>query len=367
MSLEDLSAGMPWTAQMATIALKDVVESNPVDRRDLLLLGGTALLTPLTEWATIAPELTRGIQGGRVGVSMVARIEASVDTLRFLDAEIGSGSLIGIARPQLAMIVRVLGNGRYDTKAGRRLYRAASDLAGLLGWFLVDNGRHTWAQQYFLAALRASHVADDPLIGAAALSFMAVQSYSVADPRDAPRLAQAARDRIQQCRVPLVESMLLIREARGLAKIGDRKACEQVLSQAANRLAKGPTSRDPGWLYWMSEGEFHGQAGSCFMQLERYDKAVQHFQKAFDAYSAFCVRDRALCLTRKATALVRLNKSDEGHAEALKAVDLAAQINSARLEDHMRIFHAALVERGPIDVAEDFRERAFRLLGLPMR
>jgi tetratricopeptide (TPR) repeat protein len=121
--------------------------------------------------------------------------------------------------------------------------------------------------------------------------------------------------------------------------------------------------RDPSWLYWMSEGELHGQAGSCFIDLGQYTKTVEHFQQAFDAYDAFCVRDRAMCLTRKATAPVHLGKSDEGYAEALQAVDLAQQIDSARLGDHLRTFDLALAGHGSTQLTSDFRQRAAQLLG----
>ncbi len=212
------------------------------------------------------------------------------------------------------------------------------------------------------ARLRAAHVADDPLIASAALSFMAVQSYSAGNPRDAPRLARATRDRLGRQSVPVVESMLFIREARGHGKDpAGLKACETALSNAETSLAKGATGHDPGWLYWMSEGELHGQAGSCYLDLG-HAKAVAHFQAAVDAYDTFCIRDRALCLTRKATALARLGHADEGYSEAIKAMELAGQIDSARLGDHVRTFHAVLCDHGPARLAADFREQAAPLL-----
>jgi hypothetical protein len=76
-----------------------------------------------------------------------------VDSLRCLDAEIGSGGLVEVGAPHLAVIVRLLGTARLDADVSQRLYHAASDLAGLIGWFMVDRGRAALAQRYFVAAL----------------------------------------------------------------------------------------------------------------------------------------------------------------------------------------------------------------------
>jgi hypothetical protein len=75
------------------------------------------------------------------------------------------------------------------------------------------------------------------------------------------------------------------------------------------------------------------------------------------------VGDRVMCLTRKATALVHLGKSDEGYTEALQAAELAEQIDSTRLGDHLRTFDLTLAGHGSTQLTSDFRQRAAQMLG----
>lgn len=65
------------------------------------------------------------------------------------------------------------------------------------------------------------------------------------------------------------------------------------LQHAGREQAKPPTDCDPGWLYWMSEGELHAQTGSCLLDRGDHRRAVTHFQQAVDTFGPFCVRDRA--------------------------------------------------------------------------
>lgn len=344
-----------WTAANA---IAHLTNAGTLDRRRMLATSGTLLMAVVGGWSGGAPPLAPGMDKGRIGASAATRIEAIVDNLRLLDAEVGGGSLIGIARSQLSMLVKILKDSRYEAEVGRRLFRAASDLSGLLGWFLLDAGQHISAQRHFFASLRAAHVAADPTIAAATMSYMAVQSYSAGNPYDAPRLAQAAVDLIKGNPIPLVRSMLAIREARGYAKDrAGRSACEKALLKAERMFAAGPTDDDPDWLYWMSPGELHGQAASCYLDLEDYKRAVDRFQEAIDSYDMYCVRDRAMCLTRRATALVKLGRVEEAYSDAQHAIELGERIDSTRLHDHWRTLDSAFRDHGPANLAADFRER----------
>jgi transcriptional regulator with XRE-family HTH domain len=247
-----LADGVHRTGSSTLAALDHALESDHMQRRALLLLTCTALVNAITPEPNPVPELTPALRGGRIDQSTAIRLTAGVDHLRLLDAEIGGGSPVAVAKPQLTLITNLIKKSRYDQPTGRLLWRTAADLAGLLGWFLVDDAQHAAAQTYFLASLRAAHTADDPLIGVATLSYMAVQSYSAADPRDAATLAQAARDRLHGSSIPLVEAMLAIRAARGLARSGDAAACAGALNN--RRPAAVQTTHRPGpWLVVLDE------------------------------------------------------------------------------------------------------------------
>ncbi|MFL5311279.1 MAG: hypothetical protein ACJ79H_12585 [Myxococcales bacterium] len=73
------------------------------------------------------------------------------------------------------------------------------------------------------------------------------------------------------------------------------------------------------------------------------------------------MRNRALCRAKNAVALVRLGEIEEACAEATRAVDLAQQIDSARLADHLRAFDVAIAPWAAVPYARDYAE-AVRLV-----
>lgn len=323
----------------------------------------TALMPYARRWTREpASALDPHQDGRRIGADTLTGIEASIDTFRHLDAQMGGGALLDAAIPQLALIHRLLSRASYDETTGRRLYQAAADLSGLIGWFLIDIGRPRAAAGYLAAALRASHTANDPVIGAQAVSFMAIHEYSTGDPRYAARLAATARDRLRHHASPMVEAMLLTRQARGHAKAGDARAAWRALGHAFDRYARGPSDQDPTWLYWMTDGEMHGQAGAIALERGDNARAAEYFQRAHDSYDELCARDRATCLIRTGTALLRLGEPDHGYAQALAGLAIADRIESTRLADQVTRFDTDLSLHAPERLRREFTERAARYL-----
>ncbi len=130
------------------------------------------------------------VAAGRPGAC--GHIGQRLDYLRHLDDELGSGDLAVLARSELALIVRLLRGGRYTDAVGRRLYALAAEASRQAAWDYFDQDDHPAARRYFEAALRASATAGDPVTGAYALSFAAVQCYSTGQPQDAVALLGTA-------------------------------------------------------------------------------------------------------------------------------------------------------------------------------
>lgn len=134
------------------------------------------------------------------------------------------------------------------------------------------------------AALRAAKASGDVRLGAGALSYMAIHGYSTGEPHNAVIAARAAREKIKNLGTPALEAMLLTRQARGHAKLGERRAALVSLGQAAELCARGRSEHDPHWLYWVNAGEIHGQAGSCYLDLGDPHRAVSSFTEARSLY-----------------------------------------------------------------------------------
>ncbi|WP_280674344.1 helix-turn-helix transcriptional regulator [Kitasatospora sp. MAA19] len=329
----------PWTAGRMVAALKDAMRGEPavcLGRRRFLVLSGTALSAFIHQWGIADAEpLERALNGAKVPPVLVKHLHGTTNTLRTMDASAGSGPLADMARGHLRVVVSALENAKYDEATGRQLAGIAADTATQLGWFHFDAGHHDAAQRTLLAALRAAHASGDPRYGAGALSYLAIQSYSVGNPRDAVAVMQAARDKVRGVRSPALEAMLLTRQARGHAKLGESQPCLRALGRATELAEQGSAEQDPGWLYWMNTGEVLGQTASCHLELGEYRRAADYFQQANDSLNPADVRTRALFASRAASAHLLSGDRDGGFAAADSALTLAAGVQSARLTEHL--------------------------------
>ncbi|WP_187645629.1 helix-turn-helix transcriptional regulator [Streptomyces sp. TRM49041] len=363
-SAGDLDPVLPWTAARMVAALGTAVGGSEMDRRQFLTVSGVALTAFVHQWGTAEAEpLARAAQGSRLTNGLLDSLQQTTDSLRAMDASTGSGTLAELGDAHLAFLKRLVQQASYDEATGRRLAAIIADTATQTGWFTFDSGDHDGTPGYLLAALRAAKASGDIRLGAGALSYMAIHGYSTGAPRNAVIAAQAAREKIKNLGAPALEAMLLTRQARGHAKLGEQQAVIAALDQAADLCVQGRSEHDPDWLYWINAGEIHGQSGSCYLDLGEPDKAVVSFTLARKALNPADQRTRGLFLTRAASAHIREGDVDAGCVTAHEALDLAEQLQSARLNDHIQSMLAELQPVNHTAYARDLQERAAAVMG----
>ncbi|MDJ0382109.1 helix-turn-helix domain-containing protein [Streptomyces sp. G-G2] len=349
-SAGDLDPTLPWTAARMVAALNHAVGGDVLDRRQFLTVSGIALTAFVHYWGTAEAEpLQRAADGSQLTSDLLDNLQATTDHLRIMDASAGSGTLTELGDAHLELLKRLLQKASYTEDIGRRLAAIVADTATQTGWFAFDSGRHDHAQSYLLAALRAAKVSGDDRLGAGALSYLAIHGYSTGQPRSAVTAARAAREKIKTLGTPALEAMLLTRQARGHAKLGERQAALIALGEAAELCARGRSEFDPHWLYWINEGEIHGQSGSAYLDLDDAPYAAVSFTEARKALNPADQRTNALFLSRAASAYLRKGELEAGCTTAHHALDLAEQLQSARLNEHIEdmIGELAPVRRSP--------------------
>ncbi|MFE7585928.1 helix-turn-helix domain-containing protein [Streptomyces gardneri] len=364
----DLDPLLPWTAARMVTALGAAVGGSEVNRRRFLGASGIALTAFVHQWGTAEAEpLVRAADGSQLTDELLDSLQRTTDSLRVMDANTGSGTLAELGDAHLAFLQRLIQHASYDERTGSRLASIIADTATQTGWFTFDSGNHDGTQPYLLAALRAAKASGDVRLGAGALSYMAIHGYSTGSPRSAVIAASAARKKIRNLDAPALEAMLLTRQARGRAKLGEQDETAAALDRAAELCARGRSDNDPAWLYWINTGEIHGQSGSCYLDLGEPDKAVTSFTQARKALNPADQRTRGLFLTRAASAHLREGDVDAGCATAHEALDLAEQLQSARLNDHIQNMLAELQPVNHTPYARDLQERAAAVMGTRSR
>lgn len=358
-----LDPDQPWTNERLTLALRAALRTDAEDgvpgaaslqfveptAVNAAMLSGLTLAAYVHHWGTEETELLRRTVGGaRVTPAMCDHLQGTTDQLRLMDAGAGSGSVADMARAHLALVLRALEHGNFDESVGRKLAGVAADTASQAGWYAFDADRHATAQAYLLGSLRAAHTAQDARLGAGALSYLAIHAYANDRPRDAIVAAQAGRQQVRGFDVPHLEAVLLTRQARGHAMLGEREAVRRALGTAAELCVKGPGHDDPHWIYWMNEGEIHGQTASASLAMGDTAAAVQSFGRAADQLNPAEQRTRGLFLSRAAQAYARAGDLDAACATGGEVVSLAERVQSARLRNHVE------------DLASDVRTAARR-------
>ncbi|WP_435211976.1 helix-turn-helix domain-containing protein [Streptomyces sp. bgisy034] len=358
----DADPTLPWTAARMVAALETAVGGSAMDRRRFLTTSGVALTAFVNAWDTAEAEpLRRAAEGSQLTHDLLDSLQHTTDSLRTMDASDGSGTVQSLGDQHLRFLKHLMEETSYDEATGRRLAAIIADTATQTGWFVFDSGRRDHDRDrplsYLYAALRAAKASHDVRLGAGALSYIAIHGYSSGAPHHAVSAAQRARDKIKNLGTPALEAMLLTRQARGHAKLGERQAALGALGRAAELCAQGRSEHDPHWLYWINEGEIHGQAGSASLDLGDPGSAAASFAKAREALNPTDHRTRGLFLSRAATAHIEQGDLDAGCATAHEVLDLAEKLQSARFDNHVTSMIRQLHPVAHSPYAQDVLER----------
>lgn len=348
-----------WNQEGTIAALDKVAEGTLVDRREFIVLSGAELLLPVYQWrSNPGPWIAAREQGRQVSGALVDELERLIAARRRMDDEQGGGALLAALHADLRFIADLLKNGSYRPDVGRRLYASAAEIARLAGWAAFDSGRHAAAQQYYLAALRATAAIGDQALGANIIGFMGIQAYSTGRHSDATQLMDVATS--EAAKAPaVVQAMAWARSGRAYAKVNDPQTARQALSKASALLNRTVDGDTPTWAYWVDEARIAAQIGRALFDLGDYGGAERELLSAVDACGDRYPRDRATWLGRVATAQLRRGHLEEGCRSGRLAVDLLAdQVDSARGIGFLKAFQQELVARQQSTTAREFIEYA---------
>ncbi|MFJ8078484.1 transcriptional regulator [Streptomyces sp. NPDC096176] len=201
-----------------------------------------------------------------------------VEALRAMEQEAGGGDFIDSARADLRLITRMLDNGRYTQRTGRRLYSLAAEVCCLLGWMSYDASFNSAAQKYYTAALRAAKTAADDTLGAHTLCFMATQAATNEEQRAAVGLMQAAESVRSQ--VPrIMQASLAAHQTTVFVKAGEKRSAAQALSRAFAALERANDDA-PAYLRWFGEAQLRSTEGRFLLLTSQADRATDALERS---------------------------------------------------------------------------------------
>lgn len=314
------------------------------------------------EWLVVEPpQLVEVSAGRRIGDGLVTKVERRVAQLRRMDDVVAGGDLHELVERELRTTIDLLREAAYPETLGRRLLMAIGELCQLAGWVNGDAGNYAQAAHYYGVGVKAAHAANDPTLAANLISTLAYQVSNVGNPREAILLAQTADSGAKQQATPTTRALFKERVAWANAKTGDRTHTERALAAVEAHYEHRRPADDPKWVYWLNEDEIAVMTGRCYVELGVAERAVPLLSGVLDHYDERMIRELALYTSWLAEAQVMLGDIDEAVASAIRALELTAQITSARSDERVSLLRRKLRPYRELRAVVDFEAQVQEL------
>jgi hypothetical protein len=359
---ERIDIDTPWTVEGGLALLDNVAGDAVLDRRGFLILGLGVATTVASEWLAIEPpEVVSVLRGGRVGDALVSCFEQRLPALRQMDHTLGGGQVRGLVDSELRLLTDLLAQGSFTESVGRRMYSVAAELGRLAGWVSFDAGLHAAAERYWIAALRAAHIAQDRGIGANVLKCMSLQCLDVGRDDEAMSLAQTAHAGATDC-PPRVMAMLTLRLARMHAIRGESAECEKLMSQADRQMTQADDQPAPSWATWFDRAEYCAQVAACYQVLNQHTTSDRWLEQALALQPDERSRDRATYLIWRADNQYHLGDVEHACALVKQAVPDIATARSARNQRRLTEIHSTLMKHRKVAAVQSLDEQVRTLI-----
>ncbi|OEV07143.1 transcriptional regulator [Streptomyces nanshensis] len=325
-------------------------------------VASSALVEPSRDWLITTPDgqVARSA-GPRVGMSDVAAVRATTNSLCQLDHRFGGGHVRPVVVHYLNSVVSGLLVGSYKEGVGRALFAAAARLTELAGYMAVDTGQTGLAQRHFIQALRLAQVAGDRAYGGYVLAAsMSHLTASLGNPREAAQLARAAQEGARGHATPRTEAMFCVAEARGHALLGDVRACLEAAGRAQSameRAVAGDPSDDPVWISHFGRAYLADELAHCHRDLRRPREAAELAGESLAGHPADRVRRRAIGTFLLASAQLEKRELEHACHTGANGMELLSTLRSGRGAEYLQDFRRRLVPFVKEPVVREFTAR----------
>ncbi|MFE7120466.1 sporulation protein [Streptomyces sp. NPDC057654] len=320
-----------------------------VNRRDFLTGSGfaaSAFTTPVTRWLVTPADEPAHHRGTRqVGRADLEELRDAADEARRWDSKYGGGnwranSVTACLRERAAPLL----HGSRTDAVSRELFSVTSQLSRLAGFAAFDVGQHDVAQRHFIQALRLARAAGDVQLGCYVLTTMAMQSLLRNFGSEAIDMAQGAYERSKGQAAPRVLAFTKLIEARAHARVGDAQAASRALKGSEDLLSRAETSKgsEPGWIDFYHHARLSADAAEVFRDLRNPQAALRWDRQAAAMPPDAFTRSVGMRLAIVGTVHLQARDLDTGLDLGNRSVDILAHVRSARAQDYVREFNAAL-------------------------
>jgi tetratricopeptide (TPR) repeat protein len=326
------SSGLPQPPQRPTASPCE----EPVQRRSFL--AASAAITVIK-----ALGIDETPVSGRLAMTDVERIEATIGRLDIHFNAVGGGPLLQVALAYADLLRRAIGGCTYGARVEKALHRAVSALYSSAGLAARDCEQHDQAARLYTAALQSALLAGDPRSQARAWCDLAAQARIEGRHKEAVQITGAALDNRAVRRDARVAALLYARLAIGQAHTGDRTGVDRSLIATERAYDRVGADAPPPWLAVVAEAELSGLMGIAHQALGQYARAEQATVQALELMEPSLRRNRAYYGVQLAE--LQLAQGRRYDASVTAATIDSAAIDSPRIVERLGVLHRTLEGR----------------------
>ncbi|MFC9086265.1 helix-turn-helix domain-containing protein [Nocardiopsis dassonvillei] len=331
-------AWLPYLAEVLDVPRETLERATVTEPEPFPVTETLASLLPPGD--AVAPLQARA--GRRVGQTTADDLATRAHGLRLADDVLAGGDLISPAFRELDAAVRVLRESTHTDKVRRELLRAVGELAQIAGWIASDAADSRAEGAYRLGLDAAREAGDGPLAAqlAGSLGYHLVNNGRVADGAalSVAAVAEAGPDAPGKTR-----ALFHDRAAWAHTQAGDAQAAMRSLGAAHEALAED-SGNAPEWAYWVNEAELEVMDSRVYTELRRPLRAVPLLSRVLREYPATSTRERALYESWLAVAYADANEPEEAARVAARVIELSGDVASARTSDRVRVVLSRLAD-----------------------
>ncbi|MFI6991636.1 hypothetical protein [Nonomuraea wenchangensis] len=226
-------------------------------------------------------ELAQQLQASDVGAGTLEALAEAVDLLCRAYPVVPAGTLRDRTQKRLAQINRLL-SGRLTLAQHRELLVITGWLTALLGCVHYDLGEREEAETARRAAFEMGRqVGHGELMGWAheMSAWFALVEGRYEDVVTAARMGQAMAG------TSSAMVQLTLQEARGLARIGDRREADRALTRGAEVLSSLPMPEHPDHHFVFDHAKWVFYAATCYTWLADDDRAEEHARETIQMHT----------------------------------------------------------------------------------
>ncbi|NUW44482.1 tetratricopeptide repeat protein [Nonomuraea rhodomycinica] len=226
-------------------------------------------------------ELAQQLQASDVGTGTLEALAEAVDLLCRAYPVVPAATLRDRTQKRLAQVNRLLA-GRLTLDQHRELLVITGWLTALLGCVHYDLGEREEAETARRAAFEMGRQVDHgELMGWAheMSAWFALVEGRYEDVVNAARMGQAVAGQTSA----MVQ--LTLQEARGLARIGDRREADRALTRGAEVLSRLPMPDNPDHHFVFDHAKWVFYAATCYTWLADDDRAEEHARETIQMHT----------------------------------------------------------------------------------